>query len=118
MCKKLTWFMVLAVGLSLAPGLAFGQSVNINFQQEGGELVEGYLPDYGYAFGDQGNVPASGSRKRMFKEHVDNFLASSRMTSGHRSWTPRPRPADEHAPTEGCSCSRYEADAYRHGGDE
>jgi len=55
MCKKLTWFMVLTVALSMATGSAFGQSVNINFQQEGGDLVEGYLPDYGYAYGDQGN---------------------------------------------------------------
>ncbi|MHC4518381.1 MAG: hypothetical protein ACYTAS_07320, partial [Planctomycetota bacterium] len=55
MCKKLTWFMVLAMALSMATGVAFGQSVNINFQKEGGDLVEGYLPDYGEVYGDRGN---------------------------------------------------------------
>ena len=55
MCKKLTWFMVLTVALSMATGSAFGQSVNINFQREGGDLVEGYLPDYGFVYGDQRN---------------------------------------------------------------
>ncbi|MHC4632983.1 MAG: discoidin domain-containing protein [Planctomycetota bacterium] len=55
MCRKLIYLVSFVLVLGLAAGLAGAQSVNINFQQKGGEIPEGYLPDYGEVFADRGN---------------------------------------------------------------
>ena len=55
MFKKLTWFTFLLVALSMATGLVYGQSVNINFQPASSEEPNDYLPDTGLLFGDRGN---------------------------------------------------------------
>lgn len=55
MFKKLTWFTFLLVAMSMATGLVYGQSVNINFQQASSEEPNDYLPDAGLLFGDRGN---------------------------------------------------------------
>jgi len=45
-----------SVGYETEPGGgAGGTSVNINFQPSGSDIPAGYLPDYGYAYGDRGN---------------------------------------------------------------
>jgi len=55
MCAKLKYWLILGVALSLTAGLVQGQSVKVNFQQAASETPEGYLPDSGQVFGDQGN---------------------------------------------------------------
>ncbi len=55
MFKKLTWLTFLVLALSMTAGLAYGQSVNINFQKLGGDEPNDYLPDFGEVFADRGN---------------------------------------------------------------
>ncbi|MHC4435772.1 MAG: hypothetical protein ACYS3S_00320 [Planctomycetota bacterium] len=49
--------MLLAVLLPLIPAgmVNAEETIKINFQLEGYEIPDGYLPDYGYMFGDRGN---------------------------------------------------------------
>ncbi len=55
MCRRCVWLTAMVmVSLALA-GLAQGQSVKINFQLAGATVPDGYLPDTGQVFGDQGN---------------------------------------------------------------
>ncbi|UCG59327.1 MAG: hypothetical protein JSU70_07410 [Phycisphaerales bacterium] len=56
MCRKLTYLVSFALAMGLAADAASGQEpVKINFQDEGYDIPEGYLPDYGQVFGDRGN---------------------------------------------------------------
>ena len=53
MCRQFTCFVSFVLVLGMVTGIANGRPVKINFQQAGGEVPEGYLPDYGEAFGDR-----------------------------------------------------------------
>jgi len=55
MSRKCIWLAVSVMAIAWFTGLACGQTVYINFQKEGGDVPEGYLPDYGDPFGDRGN---------------------------------------------------------------
>jgi F5/8 type C domain-containing protein len=55
MCKRCIWLIVSVLVLALFAGLVQGQTVYVNFQQPASETPEGYLPDGGAPFGDQGN---------------------------------------------------------------
>jgi len=55
MCKKCILSIVSVLALASFAGLAQGQSVHINFQPADSNVPEGYLPDSGQEFGDQGN---------------------------------------------------------------
>ena len=55
MCRKCIFLIVSVVVLALFAGLAHGQTVYINWQTPGAEVPEGYLPDGGQVYGNQGN---------------------------------------------------------------
>jgi hypothetical protein len=58
MFRKYALLIALAVILGLCTGLSYGQTVYINFQSRtagDGAIPDGYLPDYGDEFADQGN---------------------------------------------------------------
>jgi hypothetical protein len=56
MCRKFFYIISIVLSLGLAADMASGQVVvKVNFQREGFDVPEGYLPDYGYMFGDRGN---------------------------------------------------------------
>jgi len=54
MYRKLMLLMLLSVFVQVGV-LTANEPIKINFQLEGYEVPEGYLPDYGYMFGDRGN---------------------------------------------------------------
>ena len=55
MCRKCIGPVSFLLALSWITGLAYGQSVKINFQTQGAPIPAGYLRDYGQVFGDRGN---------------------------------------------------------------
>jgi hypothetical protein len=71
--------------------------VKINFQQEGGDIPEGYLPDYGYVFGDRGNgwsygwnMDSTGGTRNHNRDDVapdERYDTLNHMEKGeHRIW--------------------------------
>ena len=55
MCRRCVWLVISVLAVACFAGLAHGQTVYVNFQTAGAEVPEGYLPDSGAVFGDQGN---------------------------------------------------------------
>ena len=52
MMSRLT---LLSLLLSVGVGIAGASTLRVNFQSNGAQIPDGYLPDYGAAFGDRGN---------------------------------------------------------------
>ena len=70
MCKRSICLMVLLI-LGQVSALTAGELIKINFQLAGAQVPEGYLPDTGQVFGDQGNGYSYGWSQDMTGETRD-----------------------------------------------
>ena len=77
MYRRLIHLFSFVLVLGIVVGVVNGLEVKINFQQAGGEVPVGYMPDYGEIFGDQGNILNYGWNQDLQDSAIDRNHVNS-----------------------------------------